>query len=85
MSIDIDIIYTNDIFRLQSSDTTFGALFIFLDFKIYNVFLPMNVSTLKYNVFPTFWYIWFGQNVTRSIYSTFLKFPSRLSLGELFI
>ena len=26
MSLDIDIIYTNDIFRLQSSDTTFGAL-----------------------------------------------------------
>ena len=59
--------------------------FILLDFKIYSVFLPMNVSTLKYNIFPTFYYIWFGQNVTRSIYSTFLKFPSRLSLGELFI
>ena len=53
--------------------------------KIYNIFLPMNVCTLKYNVFPTFYYIWFGQNVTRSIYSTFLKFPSRLSLGELFM
>ena len=26
MSLDIDIIYTNDIFWLQSSDTTFGAL-----------------------------------------------------------
>ena len=26
MSLDIDIIYTNDIFRLQSSDTTFGVL-----------------------------------------------------------
>ena len=26
MSLDIDIIYTNDIFRLQSSDKTFGAL-----------------------------------------------------------
>ena len=26
MSLDIDIIYTNYIFRLQSSDTTFGAL-----------------------------------------------------------
>ena len=26
MSLDIDIIYTNDIFRLQSSDMTFGAL-----------------------------------------------------------
>ena len=26
MSLDIDIIYTNDIFRLQSSDTTVGAL-----------------------------------------------------------
>ena len=55
MSLDIDIIYTNDIFRLQSSDTTvLERCFVLLDFKIYNVFLPMNVSTLKYNVFPTF-------------------------------
>ena len=59
--------------------------FILLEFKIYNVFLPMNVSTLKYNVFPAFLFIWFGQNVTRSIYSTFLKFSSRLFLGELFM
>ena len=28
--------------------------FILLDFKMYNVFLPMNVSTLKYNVFLPF-------------------------------
>ena len=28
--------------------------FILLDFKIYNVFLPMNVSTLKYNFFLPF-------------------------------
>ena len=41
--------------------------FILLDFKIYNVFLPMNVSTLTYKVFPTFQYIWFGQNVTRTV------------------
>ena len=26
MSLDIDFIYANDIFRLQSSDTTFGEL-----------------------------------------------------------
>ena len=59
--------------------------FILLDFNICNAFLPINDSTLKYNVFPTFKYIWFGQNVTRSIYSTFLKFSSWLSLGELFM
>ena len=59
--------------------------FISLYFKIYNVFLPMNVSALKYNIFPTYLYIWFGQNITGSIYSTFLKFPSQLSLGELFV
>ena len=29
-------------------------IFILLDFKIYNVFLPMNVSTLKYNFFLPF-------------------------------
>ena len=59
--------------------------FIPLDFKIYNVFLPMNISTLKYNFFLTYLYIWFGQNITKSIFSTFLKFPSRPSFGELFI
>ena len=58
--------------------------FISLYFKMYNVFPPMNVSALKYNIFPTLWYIWFGQNITGSIYSTLLKFPSRLSLGELY-
>ena len=40
----------------------------------------MNVSTLKYNILLKLSIILFGQNVTRSIYSTFLKFPSQRTI-----
>ena len=76
MSPNINIIglYTNYIFWLLSSDTTFGALGSPKLLKIYNIFPPFNHSMLEYNLFSTCLYNWFVQNKFASIFSTFLNF-----------
>ena len=73
------------IFRISARHDFWSASLSSLILTVYNGFLTINVSTLKYNIFPTPQCIWFGQNITRSTSFTFLKFPSLLSLGELFI
>ena len=80
MSPDIDIIYTNDIFQLLSSDMTFGALGVIIKSTTF-----FNHSMLKYNLFPTCLYNLFGLNKSASIYSTFLNFSSRVAHGEILI